>query len=155
MLRGMTSTYELLRAAGSLRARIQLLMDQQKLTLSDLHRRTGIAKGYLSELLKDETQHEDAVRRKPSAETLYAIGNALGVSVADLLGHTRSDEEPSAWPPGLPEYVESDRVSPEDARVLARISLRGMTPSTADEWRHIHKTIQMYTTAAASSSGGR
>ena len=155
MLSGMTSTFELLRAAGSLRERIQLLLDQQGMTLSDLHRRTGIAKGYLSELLKDETHHEDAVRRKPSAETLYAIGSALGVSVADLLGHTRGDEEPSVWPPGLPEYVEKDGVSPEDARVLARISLRGMTPSSADEWRHIHRTIQMYTTGAASSSSAR
>ena len=151
----MTSTYDLLRGARTLRERIRLLLDQQEMSLSDLHRRTGIAKGYLSELLRDDSNQEDAVQRKPSAETLYAIGNALGVSVADLLGHTRGDDETSDWPPGLAEYVANDSVSPEDARVLARISLRGMTPSSADEWKHIHRTIQMYTTGAGTGSGGR
>jgi transcriptional regulator with XRE-family HTH domain len=151
----MVNTYELLAGASTVGERIRRLLEAQGLTVSELHRRTAIAKGYLSELIREDENGSEPVRRKPSAETLYAVGTALGVSVADLLGHTRKDEDVTDWPPGLAEYVEKNDVSSEDARVLARISLRGRTPSTAEEWSHIHRTILMYTTGVSTAPGGR
>jgi transcriptional regulator with XRE-family HTH domain len=133
--------YTLLRGATSVGDRIRRLMEKRDMTMSDLHRASGVAKGYLSELLSSE----NADRRKPSAETLYEIGQALGVSVGDLLGKTLpSPEEIKSWPPGLEKYVRAANVPPEEARMLAGIRARGKTPTTAEEWRLVHNTILMF-----------
>jgi transcriptional regulator with XRE-family HTH domain len=110
------------------------------MTLGDLHRQAGIAKGYLSELINEG----DGNRRKPSAETLYAIGTVLGASVADLLGKTRPAEEMSSWPPGLADYVTASNVPPQEARMLAGISARGKTPVTPEDWKAVHRMIERY-----------
>ena len=110
------------------------------MTLGDLHRESGIAKGYLSEL----TNEGEGSRRKPSAETLYAVGTVLGASVANLLGKTRPADEMSSWPPGLAEYVKASNVPPQEARMLAGISARGRTPSTPEDWKAVHRMIEMY-----------
>jgi transcriptional regulator with XRE-family HTH domain len=139
----MPDLFELLAGASTVGERIQRLLDVEKMSLGDLHRRSGVAKGYLSELVNEA---QDTQRRKPSAETLYAIGTALSVSVGDLLGKTLpSPSEKSAWPPGLKKYVQANNVPPEEARMLAGISARGKTPTTASDWEHIHRTIKMYT----------
>jgi transcriptional regulator with XRE-family HTH domain len=136
----MAQMYELLSDAKTAGERIQRLMEDRKMTLGDLHRQSGVAKGYLSELLREGEES----RRKPSAETLYAIGTALGASVADLLGKTRPSEEMATWPPGLEDYVRQADVPPEEARMLAGISARGGTPRTAEDWKAVHRVIEMY-----------
>ena len=136
-----TDLYTLLAGAPTIGARVKRLLRLRELTLGDLHRQSGVAKGYLSELVNEA---EDTVKRKPSAETLYAIGQVLGVSVADLLGKTRPLDEMASWPPGLAEYVQLYNVPPEEARMLAGISARGKTPMTPEDWKHVHRTIEMY-----------
>jgi transcriptional regulator with XRE-family HTH domain len=133
--------YTLLAGSTSVGERIRRLMDERGMTLSDLHRASGVAKGYLSELLSPEKRDH----RNPSAETLYEIGQALGVSVGDLLGKTLpSPDDVRSWPPGLEDYVRGWGVPPEDARMLAGIRARGKTPTTPEEWRVIHHTILMF-----------
>lgn len=137
----MADLFTLLQGAATVGERIQRLLDDRKMTLGDLHRESGIAKGYLSELVNETAD----TPRKPSAETLYAIGTTLGVSVGDLLGKTLpSSDEVKSWPPGLADYVTENSVPPEDARMLAGIRARGRTPITAEDWKHVHRTIQMY-----------
>jgi transcriptional regulator with XRE-family HTH domain len=140
---GMTQMYELLSGSMTVGERIKRLMEDRKMTLGDLHRQSGVAKGYLSELLREDA----GSRRKPSAETLYAIGTVLGASVADLLGKTRPSEEMASWPPGLEDYVNQSSVRPEDARMLASISARGRSPRTAEDWKAVHRVIEMYSQA--------
>lgn len=137
----MAEMYALLAGATTVGDRIRRLLDDRDMSLGDLHRRTGIAKGYLSELVNDA---EGGPRRKPSAETLYAIGVALGASVADLLGKTRPTDEMASWPPGLADYVRANNVPPAEARMLAGISARGRTPTTAEDWKAVHRVIEMY-----------
>jgi transcriptional regulator with XRE-family HTH domain len=137
----MTEMYPLLAGAATVGERIRRLLADRKMSLGDLHREAGVAKGYLSELVNDTG---DGPRRKPSAETLYLIGVALGVSVADLLGKTRAPEDVAAWPPGLAEYVQSNNIPPQEARMLAGISARGRTPATAEDWKAVHRVIEMY-----------
>lgn len=137
----MTNLFDLLQGSATVGERIRRLLDDRTMTLGNLYRESGIAKGYLSELLNETTE----TPRKPSAETLYAIGTALGVSVGDLLGKTLpSSDEVQSWPPGLAEYVRENKVPPEDARMLAGIRARGRTPTTAEDWKHVHWTIQKY-----------
>lgn len=136
-----TDMHPLLADATTVGARIRRLLDQRGMTLGDLHRQSGVAKGYLSELVNET---EGAAHRKPSAETLYAIGVVLGASVADLLGKTKPSYEMASWPPGLADYVKSNNVPPDEARMLAGISARGRTPSTAEDWKAVHRMILMY-----------
>jgi transcriptional regulator with XRE-family HTH domain len=135
--------YSLLAGAATTGERIRRLMDERGLTLGDLHRQSGIAKGYLSELVNQAGEN----RRKPSAETLYAIGTVLGASVADLLGKTRPADDMASWPPGLAEYVTVANVPPQEARMLAGISTRGRTPITPEDWKAVHRMIEMYSEA--------
>jgi len=132
--------YSLLAGATTVGERIRRLLADRGMTLGDLHRQSGIAKGYLSELINEG----DGNRRKPSAETLYAIGTVLGASVADLLGKTRPAEEMSSWPPGLADYVTASNVPPQEARMLAGISARGRTPATPEDWKAVHRMIERY-----------
>lgn len=144
MLRAMGAMYEHLAGATTIGERIQRLLDAQEMSLSELSRRSGVAKGYLWELVHGP--QAAASRMKPSAETLYAIGKVLGVSVGDLLGKTIPDPaQIKTWPPGLLEYVEQEKVPPDEARMLAQINARGRTPTSADEWKLLHRTIRMVT----------
>lgn len=139
--RSMGDLFELLAGCDTVGERIQRLLEDRRMSLGDLHRESGIAKGYLSELVNETME----TPRKPSAETLYAIGTVLGVSVGDLLGKTLpSSDDVNAWPPGLAEYVRDNNIPPEDARMLAGIRARGRTPVTPEDWKHVHRTIQMY-----------
>lgn len=140
----MTDMYPLLAGAATVGERIQRLLDDRGMSLGDLHRESGIAKGYLSELVHDT---ESTARRKPSAETLYKVGVALGASVADLLGKTNAADDMASWPPGLADYVKASNVPPADARMLAGISARGRTPTTAEDWKAVHRVIELYSGA--------
>lgn len=138
----MADIYALLQGAGSVGERIDRLMQAEQISLSELSRRSGVAKGYLWELLQERGNES---KKKPSGETLFALGTALGVSVADLLGKTLpSTDNVDAWPPGLAEYVRDHGVPLEEARMLAGIRARGGTPRTPEDWRHVHNTIVMY-----------
>jgi transcriptional regulator with XRE-family HTH domain len=141
----MTDMYPLLSGATTVGERIQRLLEDRGMSLGDLHRESGIAKGYLSELVHET---ESSARRKPSAETLYKVGIALGASVADLLGKTNAADDMASWPPGLADYVKANNVPPAEARMLAGISARGRTPTTAEDWKAVHRVIELY-------SGGR
>jgi transcriptional regulator with XRE-family HTH domain len=142
MLAAVGAMYDQLAGATTIGERIKRLMDAQEMTLSELSRRSRVAKGYLWELI--QASGAVAARMKPSGETVYAIGNALGASVGDLLGKTiPTPALPSTWPPGLREYVERAKVPPEEARMLAGISVRGRTPTTPDDWKQLHRIIAM------------
>lgn len=138
----MGAMYEQLAGATTIGQRIKRLLATQEMSLSELSRRSGVAKGYLWELVNGA---EPVVSRmKPSAETLYAIGTVLGASVGDLLGKTLpTPADINSWPQGLREYVKQAHIPPEEARMLAAINTRGRRPTTPDEWRLLHQTIRM------------
>ncbi len=75
---------------AQLGARIQTHLNEKCWKLADLHRESGIAKGYLSEILRSEKD------KRPSAHTLYAIAAALGTTIEDLLNKPALMARPSA-----------------------------------------------------------
>jgi transcriptional regulator with XRE-family HTH domain len=140
----MGAIYERLAGATTIGERIRRLLEAEDMSLSELSRRSGVAKGYLWELVHGP--EPAAARMKPSGETLYAIGGVLGVSVGELLGKTIPSPAHSAtWPPGLREYVDQAHVPPDEARMLAGINARGRTPMTVEGWKLLHRTILMVT----------
>ena len=67
------------------------------MTLGELHRESGIAKGYLSELVNEN----EGSRRKPAAETLYAIGT---VSAPRSQTCSEKHDQPRKCPLGRPVW---------------------------------------------------
>ena len=121
-----------------LRERIQTRMDEKGWKLADLARESGVAKGYLWEILSSEKE------KRPSAQTLYTIAEALGTTVADLLG--RSTELKSVgsgeMPETLREFASEANLPDEDIRVLAAIHFRKEQPKGKEDWRFLWESIR-------------
>ena len=119
---------------------------EQGLSLNDLARVAHVAKGYLSELENNQAP-------RPSATTLYKIAEALGTSVAELMGDDDpqpTESLPLKIPPSLQEYLDEQErrgqpLSEADKRMLAGINYRGKVPKTGDDWRFIFESIRMRT----------
>jgi transcriptional regulator with XRE-family HTH domain len=119
--------------------RIKKRMDEKGLTLANLARETGVAKGYLWEIL-------GGTAKKPSANTLYEIAKVLGTSVGDLLGREPSEQTlPVEIPSSLQEFVKEEKLPEEDVSMLATINFRGNKPKTREDWRFLYESIKRST----------
>ncbi len=105
------------------------------LNISRLAEQAGVSKGYLWALENDPTA------RRPSAETLYAVAKALGVTMADLMGRELSATPPADIPDSLREFAEEESLPEADVQMLASIQFRGERPRTKERWRYIYTAI--------------
>lgn len=119
--------------------RIKKRMEEKGLTLADLAKGTGVAKGYLWEILSGKA-------KKPSANTLYEVARVLGTSVADLLGREPSEQNPPTQiSDSLREFIEAEKPPEEDVQMLAKINFRGKQPKTKDDWKFLYESIKRST----------
>lgn len=107
-------------------------------SLSDLARQSGVSRSYLYQVESGESS--------PTEEKLLALANALGISVAELLGQDVPLEALDI-PSSLKVFAEQYNLPPEDVRMLARINYRGRRPNSIEGWRLLYMAIQ--TTAEA------
>lgn len=118
-------------------ARLRAFREQRGLTLTALADETGLSKGYLSSL---ETKHQP---RRPSAEVLYALAQALGVTMSDLMGRKLlAQAAPQDVPPSLQKFAEEEDLTEADVAMLASIRFRGEQPATPARWRYIYQSIR-------------
>jgi transcriptional regulator with XRE-family HTH domain len=115
--------------------RIKKRMEEKDITLADLARATGVAKGYLWEIL-------DGRAKKPSANTLFEIAKFLGTSIGDLLGKESSKQPSSRVPAPLQEFADEEKLPKEDIHMLTAISFRGKQPKTKEDWRFLYESIK-------------
>ena len=88
-------------------------------------------------------QPRDAPRTSPaSAEVLYALAQALGVTMSDLMGRKLLAAAAPTVPPSLEEFAEEDNLTQADISMLASIQFRGEQPRTAARWRYIYQSIR-------------
>jgi transcriptional regulator with XRE-family HTH domain len=106
------------------------------LTLDELADKAGLSKTYLWELEQDE----DGVKR-PSAEVVLKIADALSLTIADLMGlpTVKVQKETVNLPKSLIEFRDQqltmgNKLSDKDLRELAGMSFRGGQPRTAEDW---------------------
>ncbi len=106
------------------------------LTLDELAEKAGLSKTYLWELEQDE----DGVKR-PSADVVLKIANALSLTIADLMGlpTVKVQKETVSLPKSLIEFRDQqqlmgNKLSDKDLRELAGMSFRGGQPRTAEGW---------------------
>jgi transcriptional regulator with XRE-family HTH domain len=121
--------------ARALGARLRQFRTERGLTLSKLAERAEISKSYISAI-----ENDDAPR--PSGRTLYAIAEALGVTMSDLLGRRLLTEIDQERPESLEKFAREHQLPEADVRMLASINFRGERPQTKERWAHIYSAIR-------------
>jgi transcriptional regulator with XRE-family HTH domain len=127
-------------------SRIRSLRLERGLTLPQLSEKAGVSIGLLSQL---ENANDDTAN--PNLQTLRKIANALGVTIADLLGKSVAKSRaimPEKLDAGLTEFLEKARKQgmPIDEAVLQgcyAMQERDGAPKTAEDWDFLYKTIKM------------
>jgi transcriptional regulator with XRE-family HTH domain len=124
----------------SLAERLRKLREDKGLSLEDVSKKAGISKTYLWELERDTSG-----AKKPSAEVLLKIANALSTTLAELLALPRvqADTGPVELPPSLQEFQQQMEamgrpLTAEDLRDLAAMKFRGGQPQTVNEWLQLY-----------------
>lgn len=130
---------------ASIGDRIRRFRTERNLNLSRLAEQAGVSKGYLWAL------ENDSGTRRPSAETLYAVAKALGVTMADLMGRELSATPAAEIPDTLRQFADEEGLPEADVQMLASIQFRGERPRTKDRWRYIYTAIS--TSAAIDEPG--
>ena len=116
--------------------RIRRFRDDSGLTLSALAVKAGVSKGYLHRL------ESDIVDVRPSGKTLYALAEALGVTMSDLLGRRLLAPAQADVPRVLREFADDEGLPEADVVMLASIEFRGEAPRTKERWRYIYNAIE-------------
>lgn len=116
--------------------RIRRYREDAGYSLSQLAVEAGVSKGYLWSL-------EKAPDKRPSAETLYAIAEALGVTMSDLLGRRLLAMPPTDIPDSLREFADAKGLPENDVQMLAGIEFRGVRPQSRERWEHIYNAIRI------------
>ncbi len=114
---------------------IRRFREERGLNPSQLAAEAGVSKGYLWSLENDQDT------RRPSAETLYAIAKALGVTMSDLMGRKLLPAATPHVPDSLREFADDEGIPEADLRMLASIQFRGEQPRTKERWRYIYTAI--------------
>ena len=129
---------------GTLGSRIQHWRKAKDWTMADLARATQVSAPYLSQLERGE-------RDAPSADILYRIASALGVTMADLIEDEsptvkRVDRLPADIPESLRKFIKQRGaeldLKPEDINMLASIRYRGRQPRTVEDWEDLLRFIR-------------
>jgi transcriptional regulator with XRE-family HTH domain len=122
-------------ASSGIGDQIRRFREERGLNLSQLAAEAEVSKGYLWTLENDQ----DA--RRPSADTLYAIAKALGVTMSDLMGRKLLPAAAPQVPDSLREFADEERIPEADLSMLASIQFRGEQPRTKERWRYIYTAI--------------
>ena len=118
---------------------IRKYRDDLGISLNELAERSRVSKGYLS-ALENGTDN-----RRPSGETLYALAEALGVTMSDLMGRRLLTETAPDVPASLQQFAEEAGLPHRDVAMLAAIEFRGEKPKTKERWSYIYNAIRTST----------
>lgn len=124
----------------SLAERLRKLREDKDMSLDDVATKANISKTYLWELERDA-----AGAKKPSADVLLRIANALSVTLAHLLAlpAVQVEDYEVELPPSLQEFQQrmalaGQPLSSQDLQDLAKAKFRGGQPQTVDGWNQLY-----------------
>jgi transcriptional regulator with XRE-family HTH domain len=128
----------------SLAERIRKAREKAGMTLDHLAKAAGVSKTYVWELEQDTDG-----TKKPSAELLLKIANALSITLADLMGlpSVKADNRTVELNESLQEFAERMRklktpLTEIEIRDLATTRFRGGQPKTADDWHDLYRVLK-------------
>jgi len=131
-------------SAADIGKRIADLRTDKGLSLSELASMAAVSKSYLSTVEKGSGS-------RPGAAVLHKIAQALGVTLADLVGREIVQESPTI-PNELRELALERSLPRRDIEMLAGIAFRGEVPKTKQRWAFIYDAIK---SSAAMDSGAK
>ena len=117
------------------------------LTLPDLATKAGVSKAFLWEI-------ESGKSRRPGAEVLFKIAEALGVTIAQLMGRPPERETQDLIEPeinaGLRAFINERKVQgrplePEEVKSLSFVQLKGGRPTTKEQWALVYGMLRELT----------
>lgn len=110
------------------------------MSLDDVAEKAAISKTYLWELERDT-----AGTKKPSADVLLRIANALSTTLGELLElpTVQVQNHPVELPPALRDFQKqmaaaNTPLCSDDLRDLATMKFRGGQPQTVNEWHQLY-----------------
>jgi transcriptional regulator with XRE-family HTH domain len=128
----------------SLAKRIQEAREQAGMTLDELAKKAGISKTYLWEL-----ENDIKGEKKPSADVLLKLANALSSTIANLMGlpEVQVDHAKVALPSSLVAFRDwmksiGEKVTDHDLRDLAMMRFRGGQPRTKEDWFDLYRLLR-------------
>lgn len=130
---------------SSVGERIREVRSEQRMTQEELAERTGISKGFLSDV--------ENGKRGIGSDYLLRIANALGASLDYLMRGQAAGPvktEPVVIPPELSDaaeelglsYSETIELLAASKSVVARRSTRSTKKLSVDDWKSLHKIIK-------------
>ena len=123
---------------------IKKYRELRSLSLPDLATRAGVSKAFLWEI-------ETGNSKRPGAETLWKIAEALNVTIAHLMGKEPTSESATSIQPeindGLRAFVNERKrqgqpLDPEEIESLAVVQLKGGRPSTKQQWSLVYGILK-------------
>jgi transcriptional regulator with XRE-family HTH domain len=121
--------------AAALAKRVHEFRTERNLTISGLAAAAKLSKSFIWAI-----ENGDAPR--PSGRTLYAIAEALGVTMSDLLGRQLLTDSEEERPQSLEEFASEHHLPEADIKMLASIRFRGGQPTSKERWAHIYSSIR-------------
>lgn len=124
--------------------RIREIRDDQSMTQDELASRSGLSKGFLSDVENN--------KRNISSQNLLKIANVLGASVDYLLRGDSGEvvaTQPVVIPPELSQaaeeleltYSQTLQLLEAHRSVIARRSSRGLRKFRVDDWKRFHEAV--------------
>lgn len=124
----------------ALAKQLRKLRENKGLSLDDVARKANISKTYLWELERDTEK-----AKKPSADVLMRIAEALSTTLAELLSlpTVQAEQGPIEIPRSLREFQKQmdalgQSLSESDLRDLALMKFRGGQPESVAEWHQLY-----------------
>lgn len=126
---------------------IRRYREVQGLTLPDLAGKAGVSKAFLWEM-------ESGKSKRPGAEVLLRIADALGVTLAHLLGRASEGARAELVEPqvndGLRAFINERRrqgtpLDPEEIKSLSFVQLKGGRPTTKEQWALVYGMLREVT----------
>jgi len=117
------------------------------LTLPDLALRAGVSKAFLWEI-------ESGKSKRPGAEVLLKIADALEITIAHLLGRKPEKEAGLLIEPeindGLRAFINERKrlgnpLDPEEIKSLSFVQLKGGRPATKEQWALVYGMLREMT----------
>ena len=126
---------------------IKKYREMRGLTLPELAERAAVSKAFLWEI-------ESGNSKRPGAEILFKIAEALQVTIAHLMGKEPSVNSKALIEPeinqGLWDFISERKrqghpLDPEDIKSLSFVQLRGGRPTTKEQWSLIYGMLNEMT----------
>ncbi len=117
------------------------------LTLPELAAKAEVSKAFLWEI-------ESGKSRRPGVGVLLKIADALGVTIAHLLGRAPQDGSAALIEPevneGLRAFINQRKrqgmpLEPEEIRSLSFVQLKGGRPTTPEQWALVYGMLKEMT----------